>query len=59
MTHGYVDCACTTCFDVAVCSAPAGEACDSHEHHLCSECDAAGCEGGDCARSDEDEDEGE
>ena len=57
MAHGYVECACATCFDVAVCSAPAGEECDQHTHHLCSECDAAGCEEGECARSDEDEGE--
>lgn len=56
--HGYIECACFTCFDTAVCSAPAGEECDQHEHHLCSECDAAGCDGhSDCAREDLDEGE--
>lgn len=53
-THGYVDCACSTCFDTAVCSAPIGVKHDaSPEYHLCAECEEAGCDASgneDCLR---------
>lgn len=60
---GYVQCACSTCFDVAVCSAPVGQ---THKvfstYHLCLECEEAGCdEAGDedCKREGQYEDEDE
>lgn len=43
-TCGYVNCACRDCMEVAVCSKPIG-AKHKPEHHLCSECEEAGCDG--------------
>lgn len=49
--HGYVDCACTYCMDVAVCCDGCG---DEHDHHMCTPCLSAGCAGdyADCQRED-------
>lgn len=49
--HGYVDCACRDCFDVAVCC----DGCDKdHNHHMCSACDLAGCDtDSECSREPE------
>lgn len=56
---GYVNCTCGTCFDTAVCSRPLGEK-HAPEHHLCLECEEAGCDPSgdtDCQRTDNGEEE--
>ena len=45
MSSGYTDCACRDCFDVAVSS-------DTSKPELCSDCEDAGCDGGECQRPD-------
>lgn len=42
-TCGYVNCICRDCMAVAVCGRPAGQK-HMAEHHLCSECEEAGCD---------------
>jgi hypothetical protein len=43
--HGYVDCSCRDCFDIAVCGGESGDT------HLCLLCEEAGCEpNGNCQR---------
>lgn len=56
---GYVNCTCRDCFDIAVCSRPLGEP-HLTEHHLCLECEEAGCNpdgDGECQREPEPEEE--
>lgn len=42
-TCGYVNCCCRDCFEVAVCSRPAGSK-HMAAHHLCFCCADAGCD---------------
>ena len=58
-TCGYVNCICRDCMEVAVCGRPIGEK-HRAEHHLCLECEEAGCDpSGDvgCQRTDTEEEE--
>lgn len=40
---GYVNCTCGPCFEIALCGKSAGEK-HKPEHHLCWECEQAGCD---------------
>lgn len=42
MAHGYVECSCRDCFEVAVCGGLGGDECQP-EDHLCGLCEEAGC----------------